>query len=130
MLINATQHPLPPITPVNIAQGHPTIITFPLGILRLQFVLSANETRLLLNPHFIPYILNQVYNAPIWTTDSFNWTICMLAGGLTTVPIIVKSTIRQWLTNEVCHVLDVKIITNAILIKSKIIHNLGARYLF
>jgi hypothetical protein len=60
MLIYATQLSLPAITPVNIAQGHTTILTFPLGILRLQFVLSANETRLLQNPHFTPYILNLV----------------------------------------------------------------------
>ena len=126
MLINATQFPLPTITPVNHAQGHPTILTFPLGILRFAFVLSANETRLLPNTHFIPYILNRVYNAPIWTADSFNWTICMLACGLTTVPIIVELTIRQLLTNEVCHALDIKVINNllAILIESNVIHNL------
>ena len=33
MLIYATQLSLPAINPVKIAQGHTTILTFPLGIL-------------------------------------------------------------------------------------------------
>ena len=111
-----------------LAQWHPTLSACPLSIDATQMILPTHKTTLLTNPWALNGFCWIVHGA-IFTCDPNNrllvcWNCICNANGWLSMGPVLKTPIRQWFTNQVCHYLDIEVINQFFIIFSLINNHL------